>query len=139
MFTYNYSRLFTGPVAEVTLTRLRALTSSVSATGDTDRPIDLDSNAELEQLLAAHNRVLVEFHTQGCSMCDAMQPVLGGVARTTDVAVVTMNPRDDPVLLDEYDVRSVPKLLYFEDGELVDTLEEGFVPTDRVRSFIGEE
>jgi hypothetical protein len=49
-----------------------------------------------------------------------MQPVLGNVARASDVVVATMNPRDDPDLVSEYDVRSVPKLLYFEDGELVD-------------------
>ena len=103
-----------------------------------DRPIELDSKADLDDLIAARDRVLVEFHTDGCSLCDAMQPVLGGVARNADVAVATMNPRDDHVLLDEYDVRSVPKLLSFEDGDLVDTKEEGFVPTDDVLDFIGE-
>lgn len=110
----------------------------MTATPELNRPIALDSADELDDLVATHDRVLVEFHTQGCSMCDAMQPVLGGVARSSDVAVATMNPRDDPVLLDEYDVRSVPKLLYFEDGELVDTEEEGFVPTEDVLRFVGE-
>ena len=103
-----------------------------------DRPITLDSRDELDDFVATHDRVLVEFHTQGCSMCDAMQPVLGGVARSSDVAVATMNPRDDPVLLDEYDVRSVPKLLSFEAGELVATKEDGFVPTEDVLAFVGE-
>lgn len=107
-------------------------------TSELARPLSLDSKDELDDLVATHDRVLVEFHTQGCSMCDAMQPVLGGVARSSSVAVATMNPRDDPVLLDEYDVRSVPKLLYFEDGELVDTKEEGFVPTAGVLEFVGE-
>lgn len=102
---------------------------------ETNRPITLDSKADLNELLAAHERVLLEFHTDGCSMCDAMQPVLSGVAQNADVTVVTMNPRDDPVLVEEYDVRSVPKLLYFENGDLVDTLEEGFVPTDQVLEF----
>lgn len=111
----------------------------MTAAPELDRPSTLDSKDELDDLVATHDRVLVEFHTEGCSMCDAMQPILGGVARSSSVVVATMNPRDDPVLLDEYDVRSVPKLLYFEDGELRDTMGEGFVPSDDVLEFVGEE
>jgi thioredoxin-like negative regulator of GroEL len=102
-----------------------------------NRPHTLDSKAELDALIASEDRLLVEFHTDGCSMCDAMVPVLSAVAKTTDVSVATMNPRDDPVLVEEYDVCSVPKLLYFEDGELIETLEEGFVPVEDVRAFVG--
>lgn len=111
----------------------------MTATRDLDRPITLASKPDLDDLVATHDRVLVEFHTQGCSMCDAMEPVLGGLARASDVVVGTMNPRDDAVLLDEYDVRSVPKLLSFEDGELVDTKEDGFVPTDDLLAFVARE
>lgn len=102
-----------------------------------NRPHVLDSKAALDDLLADHDRVLVEFHTEGCSLCAAMEPVLGTVAKATDVPVVTMNPRDDPVLVEEFDVRSVPKLLLFEDGELVKTKEDGFVPVDDVLRFVG--
>lgn len=101
------------------------------------KPRTPDSKADLDTLIAAEERLLVEFHTEGCTLCDAMVPVLGAIARTTDVTVATMNPRDDPPLVEEYDVRSVPKLLLFEDGELVDTLEDGFVPVEDVRSFVG--
>jgi thioredoxin-like negative regulator of GroEL len=103
-----------------------------------DRPHRLESKADLNDLLAAHDRVLVEFHTEGCSMCAAMVPVLGAVAKVSDVPVATMNPRDDPHLVAEYAVRSVPKLLLFEDGELVKTLEDGFVRIEGVLSFIGD-
>ena len=102
-----------------------------------NRPQTLDSKAELDALIASEDRLLVEFHTDGCSLCDAMVPILGAVAKTTDVAVATTNPRDDPVLVETYDVRSVPKLLYFENGELVETLEDGFVPVEDVRAFVG--
>lgn len=107
------------------------------STASENRPQTLDSKAGLDEVIAANDRVLVEFHTRGCSLCAAMEPVLGAVAKTTDVTVVTMNPRDDPVLVEEYNVQSVPKLLFFEDGELVDTLEDGFVPIEDVRSFVG--
>ena len=102
----------------------------------TDRPITLASKAALDDLVASHERVLVEFATEGCSMCAAMGPVLGGVARKSDVAVATVNPRDDPQLIDEYDVRSVPKLLLFIDGTLVATREDGFLGVDEVLGFV---
>lgn len=102
----------------------------------TDRPIPLSTCSDLEALVDDHDRVLVEFHTNGCSLCQAIQPVLSGVAQTSDVVVGTMNPRDDPQLVDEYDVRSVPKLLLFEDGELVGTREEGFLGVAEVREFV---
>lgn len=103
-----------------------------------DRPIPLESKSEFDDFVASHDRVLVEFYTDGCGICQSMEPVLSGVARSADVAVVTMNPRDDPPLVEAYDVRSVPKLLYFEDGDLVDTRADGFVPADDLLAFVGE-
>jgi thiol-disulfide isomerase/thioredoxin len=110
----------------------------VTAAEELDRPIPLDSKTELDDFVASHDRVLVEFYTDGCGICQSMEPVLSGVARSADVAVVTMNPRNDPPLVEEYDVRSVPKLLYFEDGDLVDIREDGFVPADDLVAFVGE-
>ncbi|MFC4550602.1 MULTISPECIES: thioredoxin family protein [Halorussus] len=109
---------------------------AVEAAETPEKPVDLADADELDEFIAAHDRALVEFHTQGCSLCQAIQPVLGNVARATDVAVGTMNPRDDPPLVEAYDVRSVPTLLLFEDGELVDRLAEGFQGTEAVVAFV---
>jgi len=104
-----------------------------------DRPHTLDSKADLDDIVAEHDRVLVEFHTEGCAICASMEPILSTVAKATDVPVVTMNPRDDPVLVEEYDVRSVPKLLLFEDGVVTKTKEDGFVPVEELLAFVGED
>jgi thiol-disulfide isomerase/thioredoxin len=101
-----------------------------------DRPISLSSREKLRELVDDHERTLVEFYTEGCGKCAAMEPVLSGVARTTDVTVATMNPRDDPVLIEEYDVRSVPKLLLFVDGDLAATCEDPDPSVDAVRDFV---
>jgi thioredoxin-like negative regulator of GroEL len=100
-----------------------------------DRPVTLSTREELRDLVADRERVLVEFHTEGCGKCAAMEPVLSGVARTSGVTVGTMNPRDDPPLIEEYDVRSVPKLLLFVDGALVATREDPEPSVDAVRAF----
>jgi thioredoxin 1 len=110
------------------------MTDSRSAA--TDRPVDVETGTEIDRYVAEDAVVLLELYTRGCSKCDAMEPVLGNVARATDATVLTCNPRDDPGLVTEYDVRSVPKLLLYVDGERVATLADGFVPADRVVDFV---
>jgi thioredoxin 1 len=105
----------------------------------TSRPINLADEAELDAFLAEHDRALVEFYTEGCTICASMEPVLGNVARATDVAVALVNPRDDPPLVDRFEVRSVPLLVYFEDGEPVARKAEGFVGAEDLLAFVGAE
>ncbi|MEF8821056.1 MAG: thioredoxin family protein, partial [Halovenus sp.] len=82
--------------------------------------------------------VLVEFYTNGCGICQSMEPVLGVLAQSTDATVATVNPRDDPVLLDRFQVQSVPLLVLFVDGEPVARRAEGFVGADELRDWIDE-
>ncbi|WP_158058038.1 thioredoxin family protein [Halorussus halophilus] len=101
-----------------------------------DTPVQLADADELAAFVATHDLVLVDFYTNGCAICQSIEPVVGNVARATEAAVGTLNPRDDPELIDTYDVRSVPTLLLFEDGELVDRLAEGFQETQAVVEFV---
>lgn len=100
------------------------------------KPVRLADRAELEQLLETEDRVLVDFYTEGCTLCQSIEPVLGNVARETDTTVAMLNPRESLGLVDEYNIRSVPTLLLFEDGEPIDRLAEGFQGTDAVLSFV---
>ncbi|WP_336001476.1 thioredoxin family protein [Halorientalis halophila] len=99
------------------------------------RPVDLADAAELDAFVAEHDRALVEFYTDGCTICQSMEPVLGNVARATDVAVGLVNPRDDPPLIERFQVQSVPLLVRFEDGEPVARKAEGFVGADELEAF----
>jgi thioredoxin-like negative regulator of GroEL len=92
--------------------------------------------AALDAFVSAHDAALVMFRTRGCGICASMEPVLDAVARDTDVAVATVNPRDDPPLVDRFEVRSVPLLVSFRDGEPVDRLAEGFVSAADVVDFV---
>jgi len=90
---------------------------------------------ELDALLADHDRVLVMVRTAGCAVCKSMSPILDGVARSTEATVVEFNPREDLDAVAEFDVRSVPTFLLFAEGELVDRLSDGFVPSDDLAAF----
>lgn len=103
---------------------------------DDDRPVRLSDSADLDAFVADIDVALVELYTDGCSMCAAMEPVLGNVARATNATVGLLNPRDDPRLIERFDVRSVPLLLLFRDGELVARRAEGFQGTEAVVTFV---
>lgn len=101
-----------------------------------DRPRRVDDGDELEAVVASNDLVLAEFYTNGCALCRAIEPVLGNVARATDATVAMVNPGDDLALVSEYDVRSVPTLLLFEDGEWVARMADGFRGTEAVVEFV---
>ena len=99
------------------------------------RPIDADPGEELRDLIESHGRVLVEFYTANCGICDSVEPIIGLAARETDAAVVTVNPGFDLDAVKAYDVQSVPTFVLFEEGKEVDRLAEGFVETERLVAF----
>lgn len=107
-----------------------------STPAETDRPIRIETGDELDALVTEHDLVLVDFYTKGCAVCQAIEPVVGNVARATDAVVAMCNPQTDLSLVEAYDVRSVPTLLLFRDGEPVDRLAEGFQETSAVVEFV---
>ncbi|NHN47886.1 thioredoxin family protein [Halostella sp. JP-L12] len=113
------------------------MTDTATTTDDRfDTPVHVDTGDELDALVAEHEVVLVDFYTKGCTLCQAVEPVVGNVARATDAVVAMCNPRTDLDLVDEYDVRSVPTLVLFADGEEVDRRADGFVDTDELVSMV---
>ncbi|QCC50848.1 thioredoxin family protein [Halapricum salinum] len=99
-----------------------------------ERPVDLADSEALDSLVETYPRVLVEFYTDGCGICASMEPILGGLARS-GVVVGTINPRNDPPLIDQFDIASVPTFVLFVDGEPVDRLSDGFVPSEELQDF----
>jgi thiol-disulfide isomerase/thioredoxin len=98
--------------------------------------VTVTTGEELETLLDGCDRALVMVRTAGCAVCKSMAPILDNVTRAADATVVEFNPRDDLDAVAEFDVRSVPTFLLFEDGELVEQRADGFVPTTELVAFV---
>lgn len=113
--------------------------STEPATTDRNRPQQLADEDELDAFCAAADVALVEFYTNGCGLCHSMKPVLGNLARALDISVGLINPRDDPPLIERFDVRSVPLLVLFIDGEPVARKAEDFVSGDELTDWIHQE
>ncbi|GAB7009401.1 thioredoxin family protein [Halorubrum trueperi] len=102
------------------------------------RPTSLADEDALDAFVAGADAALVEFYTDGCGICASMEPVLGNVAREVDVDVALVNPRDDPPLVERFDVRSVPLFVLFVGGEPVARRAEGFIPGDDLTDWVAE-
>ena len=103
------------------------------------RPIHLEDEDALDALVATEAVVLVEFYTEGCSICQGMEPVLGVVARDIDGTVALVNPRDDPPLVDRFAVQSVPLFVCFVAGEPGARRAEGFISASDLVSWVGSQ
>ncbi|MDH5020219.1 thioredoxin family protein [Halobacterium rubrum] len=102
------------------------------------KPVRVADGDELDDVLAAHDRVLVEFYTKGCTLCQAIEPVLGNVARETGITVAMANPGDDVSLVEDWQIRSAPTLVLVEDGEEVARLADGFQGGSAIEQFLDE-
>jgi len=110
-------------------------TASSEMVGDgsgPQKPVQLDSAADYDELLETHDLVLLEFITSGCGICASMEPVLGAVARSAPGVVATVNAGLVPDVADKYDIRSVPTLVVLRDGEEVARLDDGFQSAETV-------
>jgi thiol-disulfide isomerase/thioredoxin len=104
-----------------------------------NRPERLADETALDAFREGAEIALVEFYTDGCGICQSMEPVLGNVARELDIAVGLVNPRDDPPLVERFDVQSVPLLVLFVDGKPEARLSDGFVAGDELTAWIREQ
>lgn len=84
--------------------------------------VKVATNSNFSEIISAGTPVLVDFWATWCGPCRALSPTVDEVASEYEgkVEVVKCNVDDCDEIAGEYRVMSIPTLLYFKDGKLVD-------------------
>ena len=95
-----------------------------------------DDNFESE-VLKSDKPVLVDFWASWCGPCKAIGPVVEEIAEQfkDNIKVMKLNVDDNQKTSVNYAVRSIPTLILFKEGKVLDTL-IGLVPKNRIEDFV---
>ena len=90
-----------------------------------------------EQVLNSDLPVLVDIWAPWCGPCRLVSPVVDAIAKAHQgqLRVAKLNVDDNPETASQYEVRSIPTLLLFQQGELVERL-TGAVPYSRLTATV---
>ena len=95
-----------------------------------------DGNFE-DQVLKSENPVLVDFWAPWCGPCVAIGPVLDALASEYEgkVTIGKMNVDENSNVPANFGVRSIPFMVLFKNGEVVDSL-VGAHPKNKLKDLI---
>jgi thioredoxin 1 len=85
-------------------------------------PIHVDGSEELQETVGEYPVVLLEFYADWCGPCKMLEPVLEELAATTDAAVAKVDVDQNQRLASQYQVRGVPTMVLFDDGEVAEQM-----------------
>ena len=111
-------------------------TASDAGTTTTSEPLYINSQSQLDEVVAEHDVVLTDFYADWCGPCQMLEPVVERLAAETDATVAKVDVDVNQQLASAYGVRGVPTLILFADGEQVEEI-VGVQGEEQLRSLIG--
>ncbi|HHU54248.1 MAG TPA: thioredoxin [Mollicutes bacterium] len=98
----------------------------------------IEGNESNFNQLVNNDLVLVDFFAEWCGPCRMLEPVLDDVANDrSDFDIVKVDIDKNRALAQQFGVMSVPTLMIFKKGELIET-KNGFMPKELLVNWVNE-
>ena len=100
--------------------------------------VDISSEKQLHELLDENENVLVDFWAPWCGPCRMIAPTLDEISDDDNgivVAKVNTDEDDNGTWAMEMGVRSIPTVMKFVDGQLIDTVKGANTKEKLVEGF----
>jgi len=97
------------------------------------KPIEFTDSNFKQEVLNSTNPVLIDFWAVWCGPCRLVAPVIEDIAGEYDgkVKVGKLDVDNNPETATKYGIRSIPTMLIFKGGEVVDRI-VGAVPKQKI-------
>ena len=102
-----------------------------------DKPVDITDNTFDSEVLSAAGPVLVDCWAPWCGPCRTVGPVLEQLAReyAGRVKIAKLNVDENPRIASRYSIRSIPTMLLFNRGEMVNSM-VGALPKQEIERHL---
>ena len=87
-----------------------------------------------EEFINSEEKVIVDLWATWCGPCRMLAPELEKLVNNGVISVGKVDVDENEAIAEKYNVQSIPTLLLFKGGKLVDTM-VGFVPYEKLKEF----